>query len=339
MAHFSNSLIILVVVVMLQALSSKEFHIEATSADISIDKTQHSNLNHLRGNVNVETSRRSSTEMRNLQTLSSSPTNIALGKPTQQSSDYNSYYLASLAVDGNTSGNLLRDNSATHTKTETNPWWEVDLQSNHNINQIKVYGRTDCCKDRLNGFILQIIRYGAEVWKYQHTGVLYDITVIEVPYIKGDRVKISLEGNYKILSLAEVEVYSKIPIKTIDLDPTIKLGRCEGDCDSDNDCKTGLKCFHTDNYAAGPPECSGSIFGLYDYCYLPPMITAIDNPCTDHYADGKCEVCSGDCDSDSDCAGDLVCYERSGDYGVGYIPGCSWDPNFGIRRRNWDYCK
>ena len=157
----------------------------------------------------------------------------------------------------------------THTRSETNPWWEVDLQSNYSINQIKVYGRTDCCNYRLNGFILQIIRNGANVWKYQHTGIFYDMTVIEIPSIEGDRVKISLEGSNKILSLAEVQVFSELPIKDISLDPTIELGRCEGDCDSDNDCKSGLKCFHRDGDEAGPPECSGSMISKYDYCYLP----------------------------------------------------------------------
>ena len=129
-------------------------------------------------------------------------------------------------------------------------------------------------------------------------------------------------------------------INNIDWAPNTKLGRCEGDCDSDNDCKSILKCLERNGDVAGPPECSGSMISAMDYCYLPPVINPISNPCTDHYGYGNCGQCSGDCDSDSDCAGDLICFQRSGTYGVGNVPGCSWDPNYtDFDANNWDYCK
>ena len=70
-----------------------------------------------------------------------------------------------------------------------------------------------------------------------------------------------------------------------------------------------------------------------------PVINPIKISCIDIYGHGKCELCSGDCDSDSDCVGDLVCFHTSGEYGVGDVPGCSWDPNYPFSVDNWDYCK
>ena len=40
--------------------------------------------------------------------------------------------------------------------------------------------------------------------------------------------------------------------------------------------------------------------------------------------------CQGDCDADSDCLGDLVCFQRDG---LDPVPGCS-----GSGTNNWDYC-
>ncbi len=42
-------------------------------------------------------------------------------------------------------------------------------------------------------------------------------------------------------------------------------------------------------------------------------------------------MCEGDCDFDSDCIGDLKCYER--DYDNHIVPGCIGRPY-----KNWDYC-
>ena len=45
---------------------------------------------------------------------------------------------------------------------------------------------------------------------------------------------------------------------------------------------------------------------------------------------GQYGLCQGDCDKDSDCAGGLVCFQRSGKTNV---PGC-----WGTTTNNWDYC-
>ena len=53
---------------------------------------------------------------------------------------------------------------------------------------------------------------------------------------------------------------------------TGQLNECEGDCDRDNDCAPGLKCFQRGTSAEVPPGCaaggSGDV-GSHDYCYKP----------------------------------------------------------------------
>ena len=59
-----------------------------------------------------------------------------------------------------------------------------------------------------------------------------------------------------------------IPLNFIDWSPWQLLGECEGDCDSDSDCASGLVCFH--RYSSSdpiPPGCRGSPSLDEDYCY------------------------------------------------------------------------
>ncbi|MEL7231065.1 MAG: thiol-activated cytolysin family protein [Pseudomonadota bacterium] len=85
-------------------------------------------------------------------------TNVALGKLATQSSNYttnpdDARGGAALAVDGNTGG--VYDNTAvTHTAKQVNPWWEVDLGAVYDISEIKIWNRTDCCRERLNGTMI-----------------------------------------------------------------------------------------------------------------------------------------------------------------------------------------
>lgn len=46
------------------------------------------------------------------------------------------------------------------------------------------------------------------------------------------------------------------------------LGCCEGDCDKDSDCESGLKCFKRNRFQH-VPGCSGSGKRGKDYCYIP----------------------------------------------------------------------
>lgn len=82
--------------------------------------------------------------------------NLALGKVATQSSNYNNGGVASKAVDGNTFAEYnYQDqalNTVTHTESEFNPWWRVDLGSQSIVRQIKIYKRLDGYNGRLFDF-------------------------------------------------------------------------------------------------------------------------------------------------------------------------------------------
>lgn len=76
---------------------------------------------------------------------------------TQSSVAYEGH--AARAVDGNTDGHYFNANSTTHTKTETDPWWEVDLGQDAAVDRVVIWNRTDS-KDigrRLNGFRIVLL--------------------------------------------------------------------------------------------------------------------------------------------------------------------------------------
>jgi hypothetical protein len=59
------------------------------------------------------------------------------------------------------------------------------------------------------------------------------------------------------------------PLVLVGLDPSFKLGRCEGDCDDDSDCNSSdLVCFPRYKAYEAVPGCSGGLNdpSLYDYC-------------------------------------------------------------------------
>ena len=68
--------------------------------------------------------------------------NVARGKPaTQVSTTHDAP--ASRAVDGTTEGGFFVANSVTHTATQADPWWEVDLGAEEPVERIVVWNRTD----------------------------------------------------------------------------------------------------------------------------------------------------------------------------------------------------
>lgn len=62
------------------------------------------------------------------------------GKATQSSTDYSG--VASRAIDGTTNGDYQAD-STTHSATENDPWWELDLREAKTIDQVTLWNRTD----------------------------------------------------------------------------------------------------------------------------------------------------------------------------------------------------
>jgi hypothetical protein len=135
---------------------------------------------------------------------------IARGRPTAQSSiEFGAG--ADRAVDGRTD-NIFSQGSCTHTRTDVNPWWRVDLGKTMNIQHIEVYNRGDCCGDRLSNFQVRV--GDAKVWeKNSKCGNNQQWTVAQ-----GESVKIPctrLQGQYVFvvvpatvpLNLCEVKVF------------------------------------------------------------------------------------------------------------------------------------
>jgi RHS repeat-associated protein len=85
-----------------------------------------------------------------VQVIGTSGQNLALGKPSVQSSTVLGA-TASRANDGNTDGNFA-DGSVSHTDLQYLPWWYVDLGSSQQITSINVWNRTDCCSSRTSNF-------------------------------------------------------------------------------------------------------------------------------------------------------------------------------------------
>lgn len=136
---------------------------------------------------------------------SSKTTNLALGKTTQQSSTaYGG--VSSSAVDGNTSG-IWNQGSVTHTSNAFQPWWQVYLDSDTNINEIKIWNRTNCCSDRLSNFDVFIYdSNNNRVFKTTITSTPSPSVTINTGGVVGNRVRIKLKGTNP-LSLAEVQVF------------------------------------------------------------------------------------------------------------------------------------
>ena len=129
---------------------------------------------------------------------------------------------------------------------------------------------------------------------------------------------------------------------------------CEGDCDGDSSCEGNLICAQRDGFEA-VEGCSGEggsrdVHGK-DVCVHPPTsqptpapvstltdIQYVGNPCSDAYDGGQCKECTGDCDSDNDCEGELRCTQRSGSSGLVNVPGCSWN-GASKQYTSTDFCK
>lgn len=135
--------------------------------------------------------------------------NLAYNRPATQSSTYATAPISSAAgkaVDGNTEGDYNRG-SVTHTNSETQAWWMVDLGSTYSLDEIWVYGRTDCCADRLSNYHVRVLDANqSEVWSSQQTTHPNPLTKVDATGVSGRYVKIQLSGT-NALSLAEVKVF------------------------------------------------------------------------------------------------------------------------------------
>ena len=104
---------------------------------------------------------------------------MALGKTAVLSSEYNSNRRASKAVDGEHNYN----NGYSRSKTQTNPWWRVDLLQAYNISSITIVNIEDDIPEMIDGAEIRIGNsventgnsnpsYGKTL-DYLHTQIMY----------------------------------------------------------------------------------------------------------------------------------------------------------------------
>lgn len=142
--------------------------------------------------------------------------NVVLNKITKQSSN-SADGISSRAVDGNTNG-AYASGSTTHTASEENPWWEVDLGTNVTLDSIRLWNRTDCCSDRLTNFYVflsatpfssdnpTVLAGQTGVWS-KFTTTLSASSILFNPNTSGRYLRVQIAGT-GILSLAEVQAFS-----------------------------------------------------------------------------------------------------------------------------------
>ena len=84
-----------------------------------------------------------------------SPSNLALNKPsTQHSTQFEAE--ASRANDGSTNGDFWNGNSVSLTNWTNESWWEVDLGAIADIDEIRIFNRTDCCQNIFSNYYVLV---------------------------------------------------------------------------------------------------------------------------------------------------------------------------------------
>lgn len=130
------------------------------------------------------------------------PHNLALGRPTTQSSTAFAGD-AARAVDGNTDGSY-GNGSVSHTDYGDGEWWQVDLQSVQRVREVVVHNRTDCCADKLHNFRLSTSADGIS-WKNYASARAANPGIAFSLDRSARYVRITNGNDY--LHLAEVEVF------------------------------------------------------------------------------------------------------------------------------------
>src|SRR5262245_11165226 len=98
-----------------------------------------------------------------VQVFSGSENVAPKGEAKQSSTDYDGP--AKLAIDGNTNGQF-DGKSVTHTKTEKDPWWEVDLGGDKPVDKVVLWNRLDGVEHRLANYRLELLNEKRElVWR------------------------------------------------------------------------------------------------------------------------------------------------------------------------------
>ncbi|KAM8898817.1 uncharacterized protein AB9W97_009571 isoform 2-T2 [Spinachia spinachia] len=147
--------------------------------------------------------------------------NLALkGDATQSSTS--SIFVAAKGIDGSRNS-FLPKGFCTHTESETDPWWRVDLRQEYVITSVKVTNRGDCCGERLDG---AEIRVGSSLENNGNDNA----RCASIPTLRAGKtqtyrcdggsvdgrfVNVIIPGDHRTLTLCEVEVYGTLAVKPL----------------------------------------------------------------------------------------------------------------------------
>jgi len=158
--------------------------------------------------------------------LCTSTTNIGIGKTATQSGTQLGAE-ADRAIDGDTNGNFWNGLSVTLTDWVQNAWWEIDLGEIHNIDDIKLWNRTDCCSDKFSDFYVFVSdvpftsqgldatlnQAGVDSYYVEgEAGLPTELSIVRT----GQYVRVQLSGT-AYLAIAEVEIMGCATSNLIDI--------------------------------------------------------------------------------------------------------------------------
>ncbi|XP_052089038.1 uncharacterized protein LOC127725792 isoform X2 [Mytilus californianus] len=131
---------------------------------------------------------------------------VANGKNTEQSSEYPlSSFPARNAVDGSLS-------SFSHTSSQTNPYWFVDLGTVYAVKRIEVFARIDCCGYYIHDMDITVGSTTNNMKLCTHykgpASTKERIVLTCNKTVDGRFVKLSIFGEKSIMALAEVKVFA-----------------------------------------------------------------------------------------------------------------------------------
>ncbi|XP_026122310.1 uncharacterized protein LOC113105454 [Carassius auratus] len=142
------------------------------------------------------------------QTKGGTEVNIATwGKANQSTQAYNWY--ASNALDG-------KNSTCTHTDTQNDPWWKLDLMKMYSLNRVTITNRHDCCSYRINGSEIRVGNDSSDLFRNPVCAVVSSIPrgatySYSCRGMKGRYVTVNIPGTSNILTLCEVGVYVIFP--------------------------------------------------------------------------------------------------------------------------------
>uniref|UniRef100_A0A673IYD1 Fucolectin tachylectin-4 pentraxin-1 domain-containing protein n=1 Tax=Sinocyclocheilus rhinocerous TaxID=307959 RepID=A0A673IYD1_9TELE len=134
--------------------------------------------------------------------------NVARWGTAAQSTLFYDWYTQN-ALDGLSS-------TCSHTTTQTDPWWKLDLMKMYSVNRVTITNRPDCCESRINGAEIRVGNVSSDVFSNPVCAVVSSIPAgatysYSCRGMEGRYVIVNIPGTSKILTLCEVGVYVIFP--------------------------------------------------------------------------------------------------------------------------------